>query len=162
MSRISGECWQLILLEQKQFYNFQIRNISRPVELSSVIVFVSQRQYWLNTEYSDNICPGGGEGSVKYPSNNERPLGPLFLASFPTRDWVFVGGDCGEVLLSLIGAGTSGLCQMLLAPLLLSHPAFVNRYQILQTTDTITRLYAGEKTSENSGNYVNNVSHYIV
>ena len=25
-------------------------------------------------------------GCVKYPSNNERPLGPLFLASFPTRD----------------------------------------------------------------------------
>ena len=55
-------------------------------------------------------------GSVKYPSNNERPLGPLFLASSPTRDRVFVGG---EVLLSLIGAGTSGLCQMLLAPSLL-------------------------------------------
>ena len=32
------------------------------------------------------------------------------------------------MLLSLIGAGTSGLCQMLLAPTLLSlsHPAFVN------------------------------------
>ena len=134
MSRISGECWQLILLEQKQFYNFQIRNISRPVELSSVIVFVSQRQYWLNTEHSDNICPGGGSGSVKYPSNNERPLGPLFLASFPTRDWVFVGGDCGEVLLSLIGAGTSGLCQMLLAPLLLiPHLSILIKYYRQQT-----------------------------
>lgn len=35
------------------------------------------------------VLEAAGWGSVKYPSNNERPLGPLFLASFPTRDWVF-------------------------------------------------------------------------
>lgn len=60
------------------------------------------------------------------------------------------------MLLSLIGAGTSGLCQMLLAPSLLSiipHLSIVIKYSF--SADN-TRLYA-EKTSENSENYVNNV-----
>ena len=152
MSSISGECWQLILLEQKQFYNFQLRNISRPVEMSSVIVFVS-RQYWLNTQHSDNICPEGGcaagWGSVKYPSNNERPLGPLFLASFPTRDWVFVGGGWWRsviipnwswdkwIVSDAAGSIPDSSCSSRICQSLSNIP--------VQTTDSITRLYSGGK-----------------
>ena len=158
MSRISGECWQLILLEQKQFYNFQIRNISRPVELSSVIVFVSQRQYWLNTEYSDNICPGGGEGSVKYPSNNERPLGPLFLASFPTRDWVFVGGDWWRSVIIPNWSWDKWIVSDAGSWLPLSSRIC---HSLSKSLDIITRIYSGHTHFQKFSNYVNNVSHYI-
>ena len=61
------------------------------------------------------------------------------------------------MLLSLIGAGTSGLCQMLLARTvflsIIPHLSIVIKYSF--SADN-TRLYA-EKTSENSENYVNNV-----
>lgn len=93
MSRISGECWQLILLEQKQFYNFQIRNISRPVKMSSVIVFVSatiltrhptQRQYLSWRRLAGEV--------LNIQVTMRDLLAPFSLPHFQQETGFFVGG----------------------------------------------------------------------
>ena len=61
-------------------------------------------------------------------------LAPFSLPHFQQETGFLSVVAGGEVLLSLIGAGTSGLCQMLLAPSLTAPalPAFVTRYQIFR------------------------------